>query len=248
MFKITLIRHGESVWNKETRFTGWTDVDLSAKGVNEAKVAGLELKREGFSFDIAFTSVLKRSIRFLWIILDYMDLMWIEEHKSWRLNERFYGALQGLNKIETSKKYGEAQVHLWRRSYDISPPAINKNDPGFPGNDPKYSELKTSELPLSESLKDTLNRILPYWHKEIVPEIKLGRKILIVAHGNSLRSLIKHIENIPDEEITDLNIPLGIPLIYEFNKNMEPVNHFYLGNKDIIKKSIEKVSKEHISL
>ncbi|MCL4377044.1 MAG: 2,3-diphosphoglycerate-dependent phosphoglycerate mutase [Actinobacteria bacterium] len=248
MFILTLLRHGESIWNKENRFTGWTDVDLSAKGVNEAKEAGFELKKEGYFFDLAFTSVLKRSIRFLWIVLDYMDLMWIDERKSWRLNERFYGALQGLNKIETSKKYGEEQVHIWRRSYDISPPAINKNDLRFPGNDPKYSELKASELPLTESLKDTLSRILPYWHKEIVPEIKLGRKILIVAHGNSLRSLIKHIDSIPDEEIADLNIPLGIPLIYEFNKNMEPANHYYLGDKNRIKKSIDGVSKEHISL
>ncbi|MHB1336643.1 MAG: 2,3-diphosphoglycerate-dependent phosphoglycerate mutase [Candidatus Humimicrobiaceae bacterium] len=246
MYTLVLLRHGESIWNKENRFTGWTDVDLSKKGIEEAKDAAYELKKAGFSFDLAFTSLLKRSIRTLWIHLEYMDLMWIPVYKSWHLNERFYGALQGLNKQETSKKYGELQVKLWRRGYDICPPAINKNDPRFPGKDPKYTALSEDNLPLAESLKDAINRILPYWNEEIVPEMKLGKKILIVAHGNSLRGIIKHIDNISSEEIINLNIPLGIPLIYEFDNNLKPINHYYLGGIKKINKAIEMVSKQHI--
>jgi 2,3-bisphosphoglycerate-dependent phosphoglycerate mutase len=246
MYTLVLLRHGESVWNKENRFTGWTDVDLSKKGIEEAKDAVYELKKAGFSFDLAFTSVLKRSIRTLWILLEYMDLMWIPEYKSWHLNERFYGALQGLNKQETSKKYGELQVKLWRRAYDICPPAINKNDPRFPGKDPKYTSLNEDNLPLTESLKDVINRILPYWNEEIVPEMKLGKKILLIAHGNSLRGIIKHIDNISNEEIINLNIPLGIPLIYEFDNNLKPIKHYYLGDIEKINEAIEMVSKQHI--
>ncbi len=232
MFKLVLLRHGESIWNKENRFTGWTDIDLSKKGIEEAKDAAYELKKAGFSFDMAFTSLLKRSIKTLWILLEYIDLEWISVYKSWHLNERFYGALQGLNKQETSKKCGELQVKLWRRGYDIQPPAINKSDPRFPGKDPKYTNLGENELPLTESLKDAINRILPYWNEEIVPKLKLGEKILIVAHGNSLRGLVKHIDDISNEEITNLNIPLGIPLIYEFDNNLKPINHYYLGDID----------------
>ncbi len=244
MYKVVLLRHGESTWNKENRFTGWTDVDLSDKGKEEAKKAGEVLKAEGYSFDIAYTSVLKRAIRTLWIVLDEMDLMWIPVIRNWRLNERHYGALQGLNKAETAKKYGEEQVKIWRRSYDIQPPALDKSDPRYPGHDPRYKELSESELPLTECLKDTVNRFVPYWEGTIAPMVKTGKKVLITAHGNSLRALVKYLDNIPDNEIVELNIPTGIPLVYELDENLKPVKHYYLGNPEEIEKAAAAVAAQ----
>lgn len=242
--KLVLLRHGESEWNKENRFTGWTDVDLSDKGVQEAREAGRVLKQEGVTFDCAFTSVLKRAIRTLWITLDEMDLMWIPVQRAWQLNERHYGALQGLNKSETAQKYGEEQVLIWRRSYDVTPPALEKNDDRYPGRDPRYRGLSGKELPLTESLKLTVERFLPYWHKAIVPELKQGKRILIAAHGNSLRALVKHLDKIPDEEIVGLNIPTGIPLVYEFNERLESVRHYYLGDPEKIQKAVSAVASQ----
>lgn len=244
MYKIVLLRHGESEWNKENRFTGWTDVDLSEKGVIEAHNAGKAMLQAGFEFDMAFTSVLKRAIRTLWLALDEMDRMWIPVVNSWRLNERHYGALQGLNKAETAGKYGEEQVHIWRRSYDIQPPALTANDERFPGKDPRYTSLTKSELPLTECLKDTVERFLPYWHESIVPEIKAGKRILIAAHGNSLRALVKYLDNIPDGEIAELNIPTGIPLVYELDDDLKAVKHYYLADPDEVKKSMEAVANQ----
>ncbi len=244
MIRLVLLRHGESVWNKENRFTGWTDVDLSDKGISESREAGKILKKEGYTFDIAFTSVLKRSIRTLWIALDEMDLMWLPTHKSWRLNERHYGGLQGLYKKETAKKLGEEQVHIWRRSYATPPPALKKTDERYSGNDPKYADLKEDEIPLSECLKDTVERFLPYWHYTIVPEIKKGKKVIIVAHGNSLRALIKYLDNISDEDIVGLNIPVGIPLIYELDEQLNPLKSYYLGDPEKLKKETEAVKHQ----
>lgn len=244
MYKIVLLRHGESVWNKENRFTGWTDVDLSEKGIVEASSAGQILKKEGFSFDIAYTSVLKRAIRTLWIVLDEMDLMWIPVVRNWRLNERHYGALQGLNKSETAQKYGEQQVKIWRRSYDIQPPALEKNDQRFPGFDPRYKELKETEVPLTECLKDTVERFVPYWEETIVPTVKSGKRVLITAHGNSLRALVKYLDNIPDSEIVELNIPTGIPLVYELDENLKPIKSYYLGDEEAIRKAAEAVAAQ----
>jgi 2,3-bisphosphoglycerate-dependent phosphoglycerate mutase len=244
MNKLVLLRHGESDWNRENRFTGWTDVDLSEKGIDEAKQAGKILKEQQFPFDVAFTSVLKRAIRTLWIVLDEMDLMWIPVYRSWRLNERHYGALQGLNKAETAAKYGEEQVLLWRRSYDIRPPALEKTDPRYPGNDPRYRELSEKELPLTECLKDTVNRFLPYWHETIAPTIKAGKRVIIAAHGNSLRALVKYLDNISDEEIVQLNIPTGMPLIYELDHNLQAIQHYYLGDPAAVKKAVEAVAKQ----
>jgi 2,3-bisphosphoglycerate-dependent phosphoglycerate mutase len=244
MNKLVLLRHGESTWNKENRFSGWTDVDLSEKGVKEAKKAGKRLKLAEFTFDLAFTSVLKRAIRTLWIMLDEMDLMWIPVEKSWRLNERHYGALQGLNKAETAKKHGEEQVYVWRRSYDVRPPALEETDPRYPGRDPKYRHLNKKDLPLTESLKDTVERFLPYWHQTIVPAIKSGKRAIISAHGNSLRALVKFLDDIPDKDIPNLNIPTGIPLIYELDENLKPVKHHYLGDADEVKRATESVAKQ----
>ena len=244
MYKVVLLRHGESTWNKENRFTGWTDVDLSEKGIEEAKNAADLLKQGGYTFDLAYTSVLKRAIRTLWITLDGMDLMWIPVIRSWRLNERHYGALQGLNKAETAEKYGDAQVHLWRRSYDIRPPALEPADPRFPGNDPRYRDVAPEDLPLTECLKDTVARFLPYWRDVIVPSIQSGRQVLIVAHGNSLRSLVKYLDNISDEEIPELNIPTGIPLVYELDDAMRPIRHFYLGDEEAVRKAAEAVANQ----
>ncbi|MCX8105719.1 MAG: 2,3-diphosphoglycerate-dependent phosphoglycerate mutase [Ignavibacterium album] len=244
MYKVVLLRHGESIWNKENRFTGWTDVDLSEKGKEEAKKAGEVLKSEGYTFDIAYTSVLKRAIRTLWIVLDEMDLMWIPVIRHWRLNERHYGALQGLNKAETAKKYGEEQVKIWRRSYDIQPPALEKSDPRYPGHDPRYKELSESELPLTECLKDTVARFVPYWEGTIAPMVKSGKRVLIVAHGNSLRALVKYLDNIPDNEIVELNIPTGIPLVYELDENLKPIKHYYLGNPEEIEKAAAAVAAQ----
>jgi 2,3-bisphosphoglycerate-dependent phosphoglycerate mutase len=242
--KLVLLRHGESNWNKENRFTGWTDVELSDHGIQEAKNAGKVLKSEGFTFDMAFTSVLKRAIRTLWITLDELDLMWIPVERSWRLNERHYGSLQGLNKAETAAKFGDEQVHIWRRSYDIQPPALEKDDPRFPGKDPKYKDLTEGELPLTECLKDTVNRFVPYWEKTIEPLVKSGKKVIIAAHGNSLRALVKYLDNIPEEEIVGLNIPTGVPLVYELDENMHPLKHYYLGNAEEIAKKAEAVANQ----
>jgi 2,3-bisphosphoglycerate-dependent phosphoglycerate mutase len=244
MYKVVLLRHGESTWNKENRFTGWTDVDLSEKGIGEAHKAGQTLKKEGYTFDIAYTSVLKRAIRTLWITLDEMDLMWIPVIRNWRLNERHYGALQGLNKAETAKKFGEEQVHIWRRSYDTPPPALEKNDERFPGSDPRYSDLTGTELPLTECLKDTVARFVPYWENTIAPTIKQGKKVIIAAHGNSLRALVKYLDDIPDEEIVGLNIPTGIPLVYELDENLNSLKSYYLGDPEEIKKLAAAVANQ----
>ncbi len=244
MYKVVLLRHGESTWNRENRFTGWTDVDLSEKGIEEAKKSGQVLKKEGFVFDIAFTSVLKRAIRTLWIALDEMDLMWIPVYNSWRLNERHYGALQGLNKAETAAKFGEDQVLIWRRSYDTPPPALEKDDPRSPAKDPRYKDLRPNEIPLTECLKDTVARFLPYWHETIAPVVKSGKRVIIAAHGNSLRALVKYLDNVSDEEILGLNIPTGIPLVYELDKDLKPIKHYYLGDPEEVKKAMEAVAKQ----
>jgi 2,3-bisphosphoglycerate-dependent phosphoglycerate mutase len=233
MIKLVLLRHGESLWNKENKFTGWTDVDLSENGVEEAKQAGKMLTSEGYTFDVAYTSVLKRAIKTLWHVLDEMDLLWIPVVKNWHLNERHYGALQGLNKSETAEKCGEDQVMIWRRSFDVKPPKLSPDDERFPGNDLKYSSLEKKELPLAESLKDTILRFMPYWEKAILPDVRSGKNVIIVAHGNSLRALVKHLDGISDEEIISLNIPTGIPLIYELDDNAKPIRKYYLGNKKI---------------
>lgn len=244
MKKLVLLRHGESTWNKENRFTGWTDVDLSEKGLSEARKAGEVLKKEGFIFDIAYTSVLKRAIRTLWMTLDVMDLMWIPVINSWRLNERHYGGLQGLNKSETAAKYGEDQVLVWRRSYDVPPPPLEKNDPRYPGNDPRYKNLSSKELPLTECLKDTVARFLPYWHETIAPAVKSGKRVVVAAHGNSLRALVKYLDNVSDKDIVGLNIPTGLPLIYELDDNLKPIKHYYLGDPEEVKKAMEAVANQ----
>jgi 2,3-bisphosphoglycerate-dependent phosphoglycerate mutase len=244
MTKLVLLRHGESTWNKENRFTGWTDVDLSEKGTEEAKKAGRRLKAEGFVFDVAFTSVLKRAIRTLWIVQDEMDLMWIPVHFSWRLNERHYGALQGLNKAEMAAKFGEEQVLIWRRSYDIPPPAVEKGDERYPGHDPRYRDLTEDDLPLTECLKDTVARFLPYWHEVIAPTIKSGQKVIIAAHGNSLRALVKYLDDLPEDEIVKLNIPTGIPLVYELDEDLKPLTHYYLGDPAEINRAMQTVADQ----
>ena len=230
MHRVVLLRHGESLWNMENRFTGWTDVDLTLRGVEEAKRAGEMLKAAGFGFDCAYTSVLKRAIKTLWLALETMDLMWIPVHYSWRLNERHYGSLQGLNKAETAAKFGEEQVLQWRRSYDVPPPALERSDPRHAGGDPRYAELSESELPLTECLKDTVARFVPYWSRTIAPEVRRGKRVILVAHGNSLRALVKYLDGIGDREILDLNIPTGIPLVYELDSELQPVRHYYLGD------------------
>lgn len=244
MHKLVLLRHGESTWNKENRFTGWTDVDLSDKGKEEARSAGKVLKEKGFVFDVAYTSVQKRAIRTLWSVMDEMDLMWIPVHNSWRLNERHYGALQGLNKSETAEKYGEAQVKIWRRSYDTKPPVLEKSDERFPGNDPRYKNLKPEELPAAECLKDTVERFLPYWHGTIVPAIQSGKRVIIAAHGNSLRALVKYLDNVSETDITELNIPTGLPLVYELDKDLKPVKNYYLGDPEAVKKAMDAVAAQ----
>jgi 2,3-bisphosphoglycerate-dependent phosphoglycerate mutase len=244
MYKLVLIRHGESVWNKANLFTGWTDVDLSEKGRIEAKTAGELLREEGFKFDIAYTSVLKRAIRTLWFVLDELDLMWLPVIRDWRLNERHYGALQGLNKAETAAKYGDDQVKIWRRSYDTQPPALEENDERYPGHDPRYAGLNKNELPLTECLKDTVARFLPLWNDVIAPKIIEGKKVVIVAHGNSLRALVKHLDNIPENEIVSLNIPTGVPLVYELDENLKPIKHYYLGDQEAIKKAMDAVANQ----
>ena len=230
MKKIILLRHGESVWNKENRFTGWTDVDLTDKGVEEAKTAGELMQEAGFVFDLAHTSVLRRAIKTLWLALERMDLMWIPVLHSWRLNERHYGALQGLNKAETAAKFGDAQVLTWRRSYDIAPPALTQDDERYPGKDPRYRGLAPAQLPLSECLKDTVARVLPYWNQAIAPDIRAGKRVLIAAHGNSIRALVKYLDKISDQDIVGLNIPTGVPLVYELDDTLKPLRHYYLGD------------------
>jgi len=244
MKKLVLIRHGESVWNKENRFTGWTDVDLSDKGRQEAAEGGRVLKAEGFTFDVAYTSVLKRAIRTLWTVLDEMDLMWIPVHRAWQLNERHYGALQGLNKSETADKFGEDQVKIWRRSYDIPPPPLETTDERYPGKDRRYHALTPEQLPVTECLKDTVERFLPYWHSTIAPAILAGERVLIAAHGNSLRALVKYLDNIPESDIVELNIPTGMPLVYELTDDLKPIKSYYLGDPDKVKAAMEAVANQ----
>lgn len=232
--KLVLVRHGESVWNKENRFTGWTDVELSDKGRNEAQEAGKLLKAEGFTFDYAYTSVLKRAIHTLWNILDEVDQQWLPVEKSWKLNERHYGALQGLNKAETAEKYGDEQVKQWRRGFAVTPPELTKDDDRFPGKDPRYASLTEAELPLTESLALTIDRVTPYWEEVIKPHVASGDKVIIAAHGNSLRALVKYLDNMSEEEILELNIPTAVPLVYEFDENMKPIKRYYLGNAEEI--------------
>lgn len=244
MKKLVLLRHGESIWNKENRFTGWTDVKLSEKGIQEAIESGRLLKKEGYIFDIAFTSVLSRSIKTLWIVLEEMNLMWIPILNSWRLNERHYGALQGLNKAEMAERHGEEQVKLWRRSYDIPPPPLTPDDPRYSGNDPRYADLKPEEIPLSESLKDTVARFLPYWHESIAPTVRAGKRVLISAHGNSLRALVKYLDKISDQDIVHLNIPTGIPLVYELDNDLNPISHYYLGDPEAVQRATKAVADQ----
>ena len=240
--QLVLLRHGESAWNKENLFTGWTDVDLSDRGREEALEAARSLKQSGFTFDVAFTSVLKRAIRTLWLVLDEMDLMWIPVHRDWRLNERHYGALQGLNKFETAKKFGETQLKLWRRGYDVRPPALEKDDPRHPRHDARYHELSAEETPATESLKDTLERTLPCWHDRITPLLRSGKRVLLAAHGNSLRALVKHLDGVSDADIVELNIPTAIPLVYELDEHLRPIRHHYLGDAERVKQATKAVA------
>ena len=244
MYNIVFLRHGESEWNRENRFTGWTDVPLSEKGINEARAAGVQMKRDGFSFDRAFTSVLKRAIKTLWLALEEMDEMYIPTEFSWRLNERHYGALQGLNKAETAKKYGDDQVKIWRRSYDIRPTLLETTDERYPAGDPRYNDLTEDEIPAGECLADTVARAVPYWKNVIVPEIKAGRRIVIAAHGNSLRALVKYLDNVSDADILELNIPTGIPLVYELDADMKPISNRYLGDPDAIAAAAAAVANQ----
>jgi len=244
MYKLVLLRHGESVWNKANLFTGWTDVDLSEKGIEEARIAGKTLREEGYTFDVAFTSVLKRAIRTLWIVLDEADLMWIPVYRSWRLNERHYGALQGLNKAQTAAKYGDEQVLIWRRSYDTRPPALEKEDERWPGHDPRYKDLAPQDVPLAECLKDTVARFLPYWHETLAPAVKSGKRVIITAHGNSLRALVKYLDDVSEDEIVGLNIPTGIPLIYELDANLKPLSHYYLADEETVKAAQRAVANQ----
>jgi 2,3-bisphosphoglycerate-dependent phosphoglycerate mutase len=242
MKKLVLLRHGESIWNRENRFTGWTDVGLSEKGMGEAAEAGRLLAKEGYAFDVAYTSVLKRAIKTLWIVLEEMDLMWIPVHRSWRLNERHYGALQGLNKVETAERHGLEQTQIWRRSYDVAPPPLAPDDPRSPAKDPRYARLRRDEIPLTECLKDTVERFLPHWHETIAPALRGGERILIAAHGNSLRALVKYVDAVSDDDIVGLNIPTGIPLVYELNDDLSPIRHYYLGDAEAVKKAEQAVA------
>jgi len=244
MRKLVLLRHGESVWNKENRFTGWTDVDLTEQGRVEAAEAGRTLKTESYVFDLAHTSVLKRAIRTLWIVLDEMDLMWIPELRSWRLNERHYGALQGLDKAETAERHGMEQVNLWRRSYDVPPPPLSPDDERHPARDPRYRDVPASELPLTESLKDTVARFLPYWNGTIAPDVASGKRVLVTAHGNSLRALVKYLDRLSDEEVLELNIPTGIPLVYELHDDLTPIRRYYLGDPEKLAKATASVAAQ----
>jgi len=242
MYKLVLIRHGESTWNKENRFTGWTDVELSEKGRAEAKAAGELLKKEGFVFDVAYASLLKRALNTLWSVLQELDSVWIPIKKDWRLNERHYGALQGLNKAETAAKYGDEQVLVWRRSYDIPPPPLEKSDERWPGHDPRYAGIEN--LPLTECLKDTVDRFLPLWHDKISPVVKSGKRVIIAAHGNSLRALVKYLDNVSDKDIINLNIPTGVPLVYELDADLKPIKHYYLGDQEAIAAAMNAVASQ----
>ena len=244
MYRVVLLRHGESVWNQENRFTGWTDVGLSEKGVEEAKAAAELLRREGYDFDLAFTSVLKRAIKTLWIVLEDMDRMWIPTQNSWRLNERHYGALQGLNKAETAAKFGDAQVKIWRRAYDTPPPPLENGDPRLEVKDPRYAEIEPIAFPRTECLKDTVARFLPYWHAAIAPAVRSGKRIIIAAHGNSLRALVKYLDNVSDADIVELNIPTGQPLVYELDSELKPIRHYYLGDPDTINAAMQAVANQ----
>ena len=244
MLKLVLLRHGESTWNRENRFTGWTDVDLTPRGTEEAHAAARLLAEEDYTFDVAHTSLLKRAIRTLWIVLDDMDLMWLQVHKSWRLNERHYGALQGLDKAATAAKYGDEQVLIWRRSYSEPPPLATPDDERYPGHDRRYADLAPEEIPRGESLADTVARFLPYWHGAIVPDLKAGKRVLIAAHGNSLRALVKHLDRVSEDEIVGLNIPTGIPLVYELDDDLQPIAHYYLGDPEAVRKAAEAVANQ----
>lgn len=244
MKTLVLLRHGESTWNRENRFTGWTDVDLTERGVAEAQRAGQQLREEGLAFDVAYTSVLKRAIRTLWIVLDELDQMWIPVHRSWRLNERHYGALQGLNKAETARKYGDQQVLVWRRSYDTPPPALDSSDQRFPGGEPRYAALDARDLPLTECLADTVARFLPFWHETIEPDVRAGKRVIIAAHGNSLRALVKYLDHVSDQDIVSLNIPTGVPLVYELDDALKPVSSRYLGDADEVQKAMQSVANQ----
>lgn len=244
MHKLVLIRHGQSQWNLENRFTGWTDVDLTPKGIEEAVAGAHLLKEEGFSFDVAHTSLLRRAIRTLWLVQDEMDMLWLPVEKTWRLNERHYGALQGLNKAETAEKYGDDQVFIWRRSFDTPPPTLELDDERYPGNDARYVTLKNNQLPLSESLKTTIDRTMPYWFESIAPQIKAGKRVLIVAHGNSLRGLVKYLDGMDDEAITKFNIPTGLPLVYELDDELKALDRYYLGDKEAAAKAAEAVANQ----
>lgn len=244
MKTLVLLRHGESTWNRENRFTGWTDVDLTERGVAEARRAGQQLGEEGLQFDVAYTSVLKRAIRTLWIVLDELDQMWIPVHRSWRLNERHYGALQGLNKAETARKYGDQQVLVWRRSYDTPPPTLDSSDERFPGSEPRYADLDPRDIPLTECLEDTVARFLPFWHETIAPDVRAGKRVIIAAHGNSLRALVKYLDDVSDEDIVSLNIPTGVPLVYELDDALQPVSSRYLGDADEVQKAMQSVANQ----
>ncbi len=244
MKKLVLLRHGESTWNKENRFTGWTDVGLSEKGMDEALEAGRILKQDRYVFDVAITSVLKRAIKTLWVVLEEMDQMWIPVYNTWRFNERHYGALQGLNKLEMVDKFGAEQVHLWRRSYDVRPPALTADDSRYPGHDPRYASLRKEDVPFTECLKDTVARALPYWHEVVAPMVMEGKRIIISSHGNSLRALVKYLDNIPDEEIVGVNIPTGIPLVYELEDDLTPIRHYYLGDPEAVTKATKAVADQ----
>jgi 2,3-bisphosphoglycerate-dependent phosphoglycerate mutase len=244
MKTVVLLRHGQSVWNKENLFTGWADVGLTEQGVGEARSAGRILLQEKYEFDLAFTSVLKRAVKTLWLALEEMDRMWIPIHNTWRLNERHYGALQGLNKRETVERYGAVQVHFWRRSYDIPPPPLLPDDKRSAKNDPRYASLTPAELPLTECLKDTVERVLPYWHSTIAPSVRSGQRVIIASHGNSLRALVKYLDKIPDDKIVELNIPTGVPLVYRLNDDLTPLEHFYLGDQEAIARAIQGVADQ----
>jgi 2,3-bisphosphoglycerate-dependent phosphoglycerate mutase len=242
MKRLVLLRHGESLWNKENRFTGWTDVGLTEKGVAEATEAGRLLLKEGYTFDVAYTSVLKRAIKTLWLALEEMDLMWIPVHRDWRLNERHYGALQGLNKAETVERHGMEQTQIWRRSYDTPPPALTRDDPRYPGQDPRYAGLAEQDIPVTECLRDTVGRFMPSWHERIAPAVRAGQRVVIVAHGNSLRALVKYLDDVSDTDIIGLNVPTGIPLVYELDDELKPLRNFYLGDPEAVKKATAAVA------
>jgi 2,3-bisphosphoglycerate-dependent phosphoglycerate mutase len=244
IYKLVLLRHGQSIWNLENRFTGWTDVDLTEQGRQEARAAGKQLRADGFTFDVTYTSVLKRAIKTLWLVLEEMELEWLPVTRAWQLNERHYGALQGLNKAEMAAQYGEAQVKIWRRSYDTPPPALDMDDARHPRFDRRYATLTPDELPRTEALKDTVARMLPYWHSTLAPVVKSGQRVLVAAHGNSIRALVKYLDNISDEAITELNIPTGIPLVYELDQELKPLKSYYLGDAEAVKKAAEAVAQQ----